>query len=164
VSVSPPARARRVLIVCHANTSRSIIAEKVLQRLLAEHGLAGAVEVRSGGIAPYARDGSLVSLDARLVLRDVGIDLPRDAGATDLKRQRHLLAEADIILVMTAEQRRMLDAFPEAAGKTVLTVKELAGEEGDITDPAMQDEDVFRRCRDEITRCLARGIERLLTE
>jgi protein-tyrosine-phosphatase len=162
VSASPPARARRVLVVCHANTSRSIIAEKVLQRLLAEHGFAHQVEVHSGGIAPYARDGSLVSLDARLVLREVGIELPPGAGATDLKRQRHLLARADLILVMTEEQRRMLDAFPEAAGKPVLTVKELAGEAGDIADPAMQDEDVFRRCRDEITRCLARGIERLL--
>ena len=156
---TPP---RRVLVVCHANTSRSIIAEKVLQRLLEEHGLAGAVEVRSGGIAPYARDGSLVSLDARLVLREVGIDVPSDAGATDLKRQRHLLAGADVILVMTEEQRRMLAAFPEAAGKPVMTVRELAGEAGDIADPAMQDEDVFRHCRDEITRCLVRGLERLL--
>ena len=155
-------RSRRILVVCHANTSRSIIAEKVLQRLLAEHGLAGAVEVRSGGIAPYARDGSLVSLDARFVLREVGIDLPPEAGATDLKRQRHILAEADVIIVMTGEQRRMLAAFPEAAGKPVMTVRELAGESGDIGDPAMQDEDVFRRCRDEITRCLALGLERLL--
>ena len=153
---------RRVLVVCHANTSRSIIAEKVLQRLLAEHGQAGEVEVRSGGIAPYARDGSLVSLDARFVLREVGIELPPDAGATDLKRQRHLLEEADVILVMTEDQRRMLAAFPEASGKPVMTVRELAGESGDIADPAMQDEDVFRRCRDEITRCLARGLERLL--
>ncbi|HJQ75597.1 MAG TPA: hypothetical protein VJ814_11950 [Gaiellaceae bacterium] len=154
---------RRVLVVCHANTSRSIIAEKVLERLLAEHGHAGEVEVRSGGIAPYARDGSLVSLDARFVLREVGIELPPDAGATDLKRQRHLLEEADVILVMTEEQRGMLAAkFPEAAGKPVMTVRELAGESGDIADPAMQDEDVFRRCRDEITRCLARGLERLL--
>jgi protein-tyrosine-phosphatase len=157
-----PGRSRRILVVCHANTSRSIIAEKVLQRLLAEHGLAGAVEVRSGGIAPYARDGSLVSLDARFVLREVGIDLPPEAGATDLKRQRHMLAEADVILVMTGEQRRMLATFPEAAGKPVMTVRELAGESGDIADPAMQDEDVFRRCRDEITRCLALGLERLL--
>ena len=159
-----PAPARRVLVVCHANTSRSIIAEKVLQQLLAAHGLAGRVEVRSGGIAPYARDGSLVSLDARFVLREVGIEVPADAGATDLKRQRHLLADADVILVMTEEQRGMLGAFPEAAGKPVLTVRELAGESGDIADPAMQDEDVFRHCRDEITRCLARGLERLLAE
>ena len=153
---------RRVLFVCHANTSRSIIAEAVLRRLLGEQGHATRVEVRSGGIAPFARDGSLVSLDARLVLREVGIDIPPEAGATDLKHQRHLLDGADVILVMTEEQRRMLAAFPEAAGKRVLTIRELAGESGDIADPAMQDEDVFRHCRDEITRCLARGLERLL--
>ena len=153
---------RRVLVVCHANTSRSIIAEAVLLRLVDARGLRDAVEVRSGGIAPYARDGSLVSLDARLVLREVGIDVPPDAGATDLKRQRHLLEQADVILVMTDEQRRMLDAFPEAEGKRVVTVRELAGESGDIADPSMKDEDVFRYCRDEITRCLTAGLDRLL--
>jgi protein-tyrosine-phosphatase len=153
---------RRVLIVCHANTSRSIIAEKVLLRLVAARGLAERIEVRSGGIAPFARDGSLVSLDARFVLREVGIELPEGAGATDLKRNRHLLAEADVILVMTDEQRRMLAAFEEASGKRVLTVRELAGEVGDIADPAMKDEDVFRYCRDEIIRCLEQGFDRLL--
>jgi protein-tyrosine phosphatase len=162
VSAQDPAPTRRILFVCHANTSRSIIAEKVLQRMVAEQGLTGQVEVRSGGIAPFARDGSLVSLDARFVLREVGIDLPQGAGATDLKRQRHLLSDADVILVMTEEQRRMLAAFPEAEGKTVMTVRELAGEAGDIADPAMQDEDVFRFTRDEITRCLVQGLARLL--
>jgi protein-tyrosine-phosphatase len=155
---------RRVLFVCHANTSRSIIAEAVLVRLVAERGLGGRLAVRSGGIAPYARDGSLVSLDARFVLREIGIDIPPDSGATDLKRQRHLLSEADVILVMTEEQRRMLAAFPEAEGKSVLTVRELAGETGDIDDPSMKDESVFRWCRDEIVRCLERGLERLLGE
>lgn len=153
---------RRVLFVCHANTSRSIIAEAVLRRLLDERGHGAHVDVRSGGIAPFARDGSLVSLDARLVLREVGIELPPDAGATDLKRQRHLLRDADLILVMTHEQRQMLTGFPEADGKAVLTLRELAGEAGDISDPSMQDEDVFRRCRDDITRCLTAGIDRLL--
>ena len=99
---------------------------------------------------------------ARELTREVGIELPPGAGATDLKRQRHLLAAADLILVMTDDQRRMLAGFPEAHGKQVLTVRELAGESGDIADPSMQDEDVFRSCRDEITRCLARGLERLL--
>jgi protein-tyrosine-phosphatase len=101
------------------------------------------------------------SRSTRAVLREVGIDLPPDAGATDLKRQRHLLEQADIILVMTDEQRRMLGSFPEAAGKPVDGPR-AGGRSGDIADPAMQDEDFFRRCRDEITRCLARGLERLL--
>ena len=91
---------KRVLLVCHANVSRSVIAEKVLQRLLAARGLERAVEVRSGGIAPYARDGSLMSLDAHFVLKDAGIDVPRETGATDLKRQRHLVSAADVILVL----------------------------------------------------------------
>jgi protein-tyrosine-phosphatase len=150
------------LIVCHANTSRSIIAEAVLRRLVEGHGATGAIEVRSGGIAPYARDGSLVSLDARFVLREIGIELPSEASATDLKRNRQLLADADVILVMTVEQRRMLGDFPEARGKRIMTVRELAGEAGDIDDPSMQDEDVFRRCRDEIVRCLAVGMPRIL--
>ncbi|MGH7895544.1 MAG: hypothetical protein ACREQL_12810 [Candidatus Binatia bacterium] len=154
---------RRVLIVCHANTSRSIIAEAVLLRLLASRGLADRFEIRSGGIAPFARDGSLVSLDARFVLRDIGIDLPEGAGATDLKRQRHLIASADLILAMTHEQRQMLaKGFPEADGKPVILLRELAGETGDIADPAMQSEDVFRHCLDEIVRCLELGLPRLV--
>ena len=147
--MSAPASKRRILIICHANTSRSIIAEHVM--------------LRSGGIAPYARDGSLVSLDARFVLRDIGIHLPEGAGATDLKRQRHLLEEADLILAMTDDQRVMLGkGFPEANGKPVVLLRELAGESGDIADPAAQGEDVFQSCRDEIVRCLEIGLPRLL--
>jgi len=153
---------RRVLIVCHANTSRSIIAEAVLLRLVRERGLEHALSVASGGIAPFARDGSLVSMDARFVLRDIGIPEPPKPGATDLKRNRHLIVEADVILVMTDEQRRMLAAFDEAGGKPVLTLRELAGDAGDIADPSMQSEDVFRRCRDDIVDCLERGFARLL--
>jgi protein-tyrosine phosphatase len=165
VSVAPAAAApRRVLIVCHANTSRSIIAEAVLLRLLRERGLDGGVSVVSGGIAPFARDGSLVSLDAKFVLQEIGIPAPPKPGATDLKRNRHLLAEADLILVMTDEQRRMLAGFEEAGGKRVLTLRELAGGTGDIADPAMQDEDFFRSCRDQIVECLEAGLPRLLEE
>jgi protein-tyrosine-phosphatase len=153
---------RRILIICHANTSRSIIAEALLKRMLRERDLDERISVQSGGIAPFARDGALVSLDARLVLRDEGIDLPRDSVATDLKANRHLIAEADLILAMTDEQIRMLQAgFPEAAGKEIHTLKAFAGVGGDIEDPAGRDEQFFADCRDEIKACLARAIERL---
>jgi protein-tyrosine-phosphatase len=153
---------RQVLIVCHANTSRSIIAEAVLLRLLNERGLSERVGVSSGGIAPFARDGSLASLDARLVLRDIGIDIPPETGATDLKRHPEHFEAADLILAMTDEQRRMLAGFPAADGKPVLLVRELVGESGDVDDPAMKDESVFQHCRDEIVRCLRDGLPALL--
>jgi protein-tyrosine phosphatase len=151
----------RVLIVCHANTSRSIIAEALLKKMLRARERDDIV-VRSGGIAPYARDSSLVSLDARLVLREDGIEISPDATACDLKRHRDHLSEADVIVTMTAEQRRMLADFPEANGKRVFTLKEMAGEEGDVADPAGQGAEVHRQCRDEIRRCLERAIERVV--
>jgi protein-tyrosine-phosphatase len=151
----------RILFVCHANTSRSIMAEALLRRMLRERSRDDVV-VESGGIAPYARDGALVSMDTRLVLRDEGIHISPDAVATDLKTNRHLIVEADLILAMTREQIGMLRAqFAEAADKTIYTLKEFAGIGGDIADPAGQDEHVFAACRDEIKACLVRALDRL---
>jgi hypothetical protein len=41
-------------------------------------------------------------------------------------------------------------------------LKEFVGEEGDIGDPFDQGEERYRACRDEIKRCLAKGVDRLL--
>ena len=154
-------RYRRILIVCHANTSRSIIAEALLGKMIREREL-DHLTVKSGGIAAYARDSALVSLDARFALRDEGIELPPDSTATDLKANRHLISEADLILAMTSEQIRMLsDGFPEASGKDVFTLKEFAGQQGDIEDPAGQTESVFSACCSEIKSCLEQAIHRL---
>jgi protein-tyrosine-phosphatase len=140
--------------------SRSIIAEALLKKMLADRGR-DDVFVSSGGIAPYARDTSLVSLDARLVLRDDAIEISPDATACDLKVHRDHLVHADVIVTMTEEQKRMLAAFREADGKEVLTLSEAAGEAGDIEDPARQDEDFYRACRDQIRRFLEKAIDRL---
>lgn len=153
---------RRILFICHANTSRSIIAEALLKKMLEERALHDHLAVESGGVASYARDGALVSMDARLVLRDEGIHIPSDAVSTDLKRNRHLIADADLILAMTEQQVQMLrQAFPEAAGKAVYTLKAFAGGHGDIEDPVGKGEDVYAACRDEIKACLEKVMARL---
>jgi protein-tyrosine-phosphatase len=155
---------RTVLVVCHANTARSVIAQAILERMLAARGAGDRIRIRSGGIASYARDGMLPSLDARLVLREDGIELAEDGlVSTDLKRHRYLMTEADLILTMTAAQKDAVGVFSEAAGRPVFTLKEFAGEAGDIGDPATQGEEAFRACRDEIRRCLERAVDRLLT-
>jgi protein-tyrosine-phosphatase len=152
----------KVLIVCHANTSRSIMAHAVLDKMLTERGI-DHIDIRSGGIAIYARDGMLPSLDARLVLREVDIYVKEtDFSSTDLKRHRHLIEQAHLILTMTHEQKQMLDAYPEATGKRIFTLREFAGEEGDIDDPAMQGEEAFRARLTEIKRCLEKSLDELI--
>lgn len=154
---------RTVLLVCHANTCRSVMAHVLLEQMLAERKARGRVQVRSGGIANHARDGMIPSLDARIVLREDGIHLAEDTmTSTDLRRHRDVIAGADLILTMTAQQKEMLGTYDEARGRPVFTLKEFAGEEGDIGDPFEQGEERYRACRDEIKRCLAMGVDRLL--
>jgi protein-tyrosine-phosphatase len=155
-----PAVPRRILIVCHANTSRSIIAEALLKQMLRARRRDDVV-VDSGGIAPYARDSSLVSLDARLLLREDAIEISPDATSCDLKRHRERIVAADLIVTMTDAQRMMLAAFREAAGKEVITLREAAGEAGDIDDPAGREAEFHGACRDEIRRCLEKAFDRL---
>ena len=154
---------RTVLVVCHANTARSVMAHLLLEKMLTERAAHHRVRVRSGGIASYARDGMLPSLDARLVLREDGIHLGEDTlTSTDLRQHRDLLAEADLILTMTRAQKEAVAGFAETDGRALFTLREFVGEDGDIGDPAMQGEEAFRACRDEIKRCLEKSIDRLL--
>lgn len=154
---------RTVLFVCHANTARSVMAQALLERMGRERDGGHDLRVSSGGIGPWARDGMLPSLDARLALREEGIHLGEDAfRSTDLREHRELIVEADLVVTMTADQRRLLAELPEARGRPVLTLRELAGETGDIGDPAGQGELVFRACLVEIKRCLLRSLDRLL--
>ncbi|MFM8408894.1 MAG: hypothetical protein ACKOCT_01340 [Alphaproteobacteria bacterium] len=158
---------RHVLFVCHANTSRSVMAEHLLRRLLDDHAVPlGAMIVTSGGIAPYARDGSLVSLDTRLVLRDVDIHLEPESVARDLKRgHRHLLEEADLVITMTSEQVSMVrDQLGDGNRRdlAVLTLRDFAGLGGDIADPAGQDENVFTVTRDRIAHALEHAMPKLV--
>jgi protein-tyrosine phosphatase len=153
-----------VLLVCHANTCRSVMAHVLLERMLAERGTNGAVRVRSGGIANHARDGMIPSLDARLVLREWDIHLAEDAFiSTDLRRHREIVAEAHLIVTMTVRQKETIGAYEEARGRPILTLHELAGEPGDVDDPFGQGEERYRATRDEIKRCLDLGLDRMLT-
>ena len=139
------------------------MAQALLEKMLAERGVNGGIPVRSAGVSPYARDGMLTSLDARIVLREVGIHLTEESiTSTDLRSHRDLLTDSHLVVTMTADQREVVGTFPEAAGRTIVTLRELAGETGDIKDPVGQGEDRYRACRDEIARCLEQSMDRLL--
>jgi len=162
-AASPAApRFRSILLICAANTARSVMAEHLLRRELRHRGLDSSVRVYSAGIAPYARDGALVSLDTRLTLRDHGIELHDEAVSTDLRRHPELLREAELVIAMTQAQADDLRArFPVADGQPVYTLRAFAGESGDIEDPFEQGDAVFAACCDEIKRLVLRIADRL---
>ena len=138
------------------------MAEHILKRELAQRDLLAVVRVASAGIAAYARDGALVSLDTRLALREDGIHIDEESTSTVLRRHPELLYEADLVLAMTDEQARTLrEKFPSAAGRAVHTLRSFAGEQGDIEDPYEKGDQVFAACREEIKRLIPVIIDRL---
>ena len=158
-------RFRSVLLICAANTARSVMAEHLMRRELERRGAEVEVRVQSAGIAPYARDGALVSLDTRLALREIGIDIGEEATSTDLKRHPELLEAADLVIAMTDQQARdLVERFPGAVGRTVHTLRSFAGERGDIEDPFEKGDLVFTECREEIARLIPLIMERLFAE
>ena len=139
------------------------MAEHMLRRELRERGIESHVRVVSAGIAPYARDGALVSLDTRLVLRDDNIHLGDEAIATDLKRHPELLEQCDVIIAMTDQQKSdLLKLFPGAEGKPVHTLREFADEVGDIEDPFEKGDEKFTEVRVEIKRLIPAVADRIL--
>ena len=154
---------KTVLFVCHANTCRSVMAQVLLARMLEERSVGARIRVASGGVGNVARDGMISSLDARIVLREEGIHLGETAiVSTDLREHPEVVAGADLILTMTAAQKGAVAALAGTDGRPVFTLREFAGEDGDIGDPVGRDEDVYRACRDEIKRCLKLSLGRLL--
>jgi protein-tyrosine-phosphatase len=154
---------KTVLLVCQANTCRSVMAHALLEKMLGARGVDGRIRVRSGGIGPHARDGMIPSLDARIVLREDGIHLAEDTiVSTDLNSHGDVLDGADVIVTMTEDQKRVVHTRLHRADHAVYTLGELAGEDGDIRDPVGQDEARYRATRDVIKRRLEASLERLL--
>jgi protein-tyrosine-phosphatase len=118
------------------------------------------VQVNSGGISSNARDGMTISMDAKLVMKEVGINLSDTALSTDLKKHHEFVNNADFILTLTNKHKEEIRDFFKIDSKIILTLKEFAGEHGDIEDPSMGGTEKFSIARDEIIDCLMKGLNR----
>ena len=152
---------KSILVVCSVNTARSPIAEGYLSYFFNQLSL--DIKINSCGIASNARDGMLISLDAKLVMKEEGINLPEDSKSIDLKKHQKLVENADLILTLTQNHKKELydlNGLLEKYDGDIFTLKEFSGEYGDIEDPSMKGIEGFRKARDEIRECILKGLRK----
>jgi len=149
---------KNILIVCSVNTARSPMTVGFLKSIFLKAGL--NVNVYSGGIASHAREGMLISLDAKLAMSEVGITLPDDSLSIDLKKHQELMKKADLVITLTEKHKKEVIKYIKNNNQVILTLKEFAGEKGDIKDPSMKGLEGFRLVRDEIYQCLIKGLKK----
>ena len=149
---------KNLLVVCSVNTARSPMAVGFLKEIFLRNN--EDVNVYSGGISSNARDGMLISMDAILAMHELGIDLPTNSLSIDLKKHPHFIQKADLILTLTEKHKNELHRFLGTNNKVILSLKEFAGEKGDIEDPSMKGLEGFRKARDEIQRAIMLGMKK----
>ncbi|MHA1457792.1 MAG: arsenate reductase/protein-tyrosine-phosphatase family protein [Promethearchaeota archaeon] len=149
---------KSVLIACSVNTARSPMTEGYLKFLFKINDL--DVDVHSGGISSNARDGMLISLDAKLAMEEEGIMLSNESLSIDLKKHSELIKKADLILTLTNKHKEEILNYVSENGTDIFTLKEFAGDFGDIEDPSMKGIEGFRKARDEIKKCLIKGLKK----
>ncbi len=148
----------KILIVCSVNTARSPMSQGILNDFFVRNNM--NVKVYSGGISSNARDGMLISLDAKLVMKEIGIELSDDSVSIDLKKRPELIQQADLILTLTEKHKKEIYDHFKLENKAILTLREFAGENGDIDDPSMKGPEGFRKSRIEIEHCIIEGMKR----
>ncbi len=156
-------RPRRILVVCLANQCRSPIAEHLLVSKLKEAKAPPEVEVSSAGIEGVP--GLPATSGARRAMeRRFGKDVLKGHKATHLSPA--LIAQADLVLVMTRGQRDFLRdewaGVVDEIDEKVQTIGEFAGSpKVDVDDPVGGDDALYDACLKLLEELTAKAAERI---
>ena len=133
------------------------MAKALLEKALAEHGMASESKVDSAGT--HALVGKPASVGSIHAMQQRGLDI-RDHRAKQISSD--LVANADLILVMEERHRRSIFVtWPNAIAKTLL-LSELAGDHADIADPYGGELWEYEKTADIIDDYIHRGMPLLM--
>ena len=139
---------KSILVVCEGNICRSPMAQGLLAAALPQ------VDVRSAGLS--ALSGMPADETAVRLMKARDIDIA-DHRATQITRE--LCSQADLVFVMSAEQRRRLEEkYPFACGRT-FRLGELSKQ--DIPDPYRRPEWVFHESLQLIDQGVREWLQRI---
>ena len=140
-----------ILFVCTGNTCRSPLAAAIMEKIAVENDL--DVLIESAGL--FANVGGTASDEAIEALDKMGIDLTFHQTKPITEE---LIEKSDIILAMTQAHKELLKPM---AGDKVYTLKEYAGENGDISDPYGGDLEEYEETANEIYDTLVDVAEKI---
>lgn len=142
---------QKIIFVCTGNTCRSPIAEAIFKNLEK----VSDIKVISRGLVVLFAEP--LNPKAEIIIKKHDLDLSNHV-SKGLKASD--IDENTIILTMTESQKKkVLELYPET--KEVFTIKEYAGENGDVTDPYGGTLMDYEECYFELGRLVKKSVYKL---
>lgn len=149
---------KTILFVCTGNTCRSPMAVGLVKKAL---GKRRNIKIKSAGV--IAPNGLHASGNAIGVMEELDVDISRHRTQPLTKA---LIAEADLVFVMTQIHKLEVINLLERPGKEVYLIREFdpKAHQGnlDVPDPIGKPISIYRHCRDEIKRCVPDLVKKIL--